>query len=309
MHGAVPLAHHLRAMLEFTRAVLTLLMVIGVLVPDARAQTVNQYTNTTTGTIVDSANCSATVTRVFNVPTSYVVGDVNFGVLLSHTYRSDLRISLRSPAGTTQQMLFNTGGSVDNLNVLFDDEAAAGIVTHNTVDTTGPAPPYQRTFQPANPLSAFDGQNAQGDWTMVICDNVAIDVGTFTRADLYIMHQQVSFIKTSSVVSDSVNATTNPKAIPGATIRYCLLFSNQFGATANGVTASDPVPATMTYVSGSMRSGTSCATATVAEDDDAAGADEIDPFGASVSGATIIGAAPSIVTGASFALSFLAKVN
>lgn len=297
-------------MLDIVRlVVLGLVVTFGLVVPSANAQIINQYTNTTPGAIVDSSNCATTVTRVINVPTSFVVGDVNFGVLLSHTYRSDLRISLQSPAGTTQQLLANTGGAVNNLNVLFDDEAAAAIGTHNTVDTTGPAPPYQRTFRPANVLSAFDGQNAQGNWTMVICDSVAVDVGTFTRADLYITQQQVSLTKTSSLVSDTVNGVTNPKAIPGATVRYCLLFSNQFGAATTGITASDPIPSTLTYVPGSMTSGTSCASTSVVEDDDAVGADEGDPFGASVSGTTITGSASSLAVGASFALSFLATVN
>ncbi len=292
-------------------AVCTLAVLIAMcLVPvAAQAQTINQYTNTTTGAIVDSTTCATTVTRVIPVATSFIVGDVDFGVLLSHTYRSDLRISLQSPAGTTVQLLLNTGGSVDNLNVLFNDEAAAAIATHNTVDTVGAVPPYQRTFQPNSPLSAFDGQNAQGNWTMVICDSVAIDVGTFTRADLYITQQEVSITKTSSIVSDPVNATTNPKAIPGATIRYCFLFSNLFGATAVGVTTTDVLPPTVTYVPGSMTSGASCAAAATAEDDDAVGADETDPFGASITGTTINAKAATMAASTAFALSFLVTVN
>jgi uncharacterized repeat protein (TIGR01451 family) len=274
----------------------------------ARAQTINQYTNTTVGAITDSTTCAVNVTRVIPVATSYVVGDVNFGVLLSHTYRSDLRISLTSPAGTTVQLLLNTGGSVDNLNVLFDDEAAAAIATHTTVDTVGAVPPYLRTFKPNAVLSAFDGQNALGNWTMVICDSVAVDSGSFTRADLYITVQQVSVTKISSVVSDGVSPS-NPKAIPGATIRYCILFSNLFGATATGVSAVDPVPATMTYVPGSMTSGANCAGASTVEDDNAAGADETDPFGASVSGSTITASAPTLAAGSGFAVSFLTTVN
>ena len=61
----------------------------------ASAQTVNQYTNTTSGSIVDSTSCATTVTRTFTVGTSYTVSDVNLGVFLTHSYRSDLRIDSR----------------------------------------------------------------------------------------------------------------------------------------------------------------------------------------------------------------------
>ncbi len=274
----------------------------------AYGQTVNPYTNTTTGAITDSVNCATTVTRTFVVPTSYVVGDVDFGVLLSHTYRSDLRISLRSPAGTTVQLLLNTGGAVDNLNVLFNDEATAAIATHTTVDTTGPAPPYQRSFIPNSPLSAFDGQNAAGTWTMVICDSVAIDSGTFTRADLYITVQQASVVKSSSVVSDGVNVT-NPKAIPGAVLRYCILVTNNGAANMTNVSGADVLPPTLNFVAGSILTGTSCAGAATTEDDDASGADESDPFGGAFNGTVITATATALAPATSFATVFLAVVN
>jgi uncharacterized repeat protein (TIGR01451 family) len=273
------------------------------------AQTITQYTNTTTGAITDSTSCAVTVTRTFTVPTSFIVGDVDFGVLLSHTFRSDLRISLRSPAGTTAQLLLNTGTGVDNLNVLFSDEAAAAIATHTTVDTVGTVPPYQRNFMPNSPLSAFDGQNASGTWTMVICDSVAVDSGTFMRADLYITAQQVSVTKTSTVVSDGIS-TADPKAIPGATVRYCILVANTAGGAAmSNIAEVDALPASVTFVPGSIISGTSCAGATTVEDDNAAGADETDPFGASFSGSTVTATATSVAPGTNFATVFLVTVN
>jgi len=58
--------------------------------------------------------------------------------------------------------------------------------------------------------------------------------------------------KVSSVLSDPVNGTTGPKAIPGATIQYTISVSNQGigGVDANSLEVSDPVPAnTALYVS------------------------------------------------------------
>jgi uncharacterized repeat protein (TIGR01451 family) len=279
--------------------------------PTAQAQVVTQYTNTTTAPIVDNNCTTALISRTFNVPTTYIVGDVDLGVMLTHTYRSDLRITLQSPAGTTVNVMLNVAGSGDNLHDRFDDEAAANISTHNatvTDPTTPTAPPYSHSFQPTVPLSVFDGQNAAGNWTMTLCDSVGVDVGIFNRADLFITSTSLSIAKTSSVVSDTVSAA-NPKSVPGATVKYCILVTNNGGATQTNIVVGDPIPATATLVAGTLFTGTTCATATTAEDVDAAGADESDPFGMSVSGSTIAGATPSLLAGATFAMVFNVTIN
>src|SRR3546814_7892598 len=93
--------------------------------------------------------------------------------------------------------------------------------------------------------------------------------------------------KTSGIVSDPVNGTTNAKAIPGARMRYCILVTNNGSGTATGIAIADPLPAGTSFVPGSLRSGASCAGAATAEDDNASGADENDPFGASVAGPAV----------------------
>ncbi len=283
----------------------------------AAAQAVTGYSNTVAGAITD-VNCgtAAQITRTFVVPTSAIVGDVDLGVMLTHTYRSDLRITLQSPAGTVVTVMTWTGNvqSGDNLNDRFDDEAAASITTHNATvaDPQTPVPPpYSHSFQPNNPLSAFDGQNAAGTWTMVICDAVASDTGNFARADLFISTTSLTIAKSSIVISDGVNAA-NPKFIPGATVQYCLLVTNTGAAgTApeTNIAITDPLPLTVTYVPGTLRSGTTCATATTIEDDDAVGADESDPFGMSFSGTTLTGVAASLAVGTSFAMTLNAVVK
>lgn len=294
------------------------MLALSILCPSvAWAQVLNQYSNTTAGAITDN-NCGTAgqITRNFVVPTSYIVGDVNLGVFASHTYRSDLRVTLRSPAGTTVTVMTWTGNvqSGDNLNDLFDDEAAASITTHNATvaDPLTPVPPpYSHSFQPNNPMTAFDGQNASGTWTMVLCDGVGADTGTFTRADLYITSTNLTVAKSSSVVGDGISGA-NPKSLPGAIVQYCVLVTNTGTAgTANStnVAASDTLPANVTYIAGSLLSGTTCAGATTPEDDDAAGADEIDPFGMSISGSTISGTAATLAPLGTFAMVFRATVN
>ena len=61
--------------------------------------------------------------------------------------------------------------------------------------------------------------------------------------------------KTSSVVSDPVNGAANPKAIPGATMRYCVIVTNMQGnPTASAITLTDALSGEpITYVAGSVR--------------------------------------------------------
>ena len=82
----------------------------------------------------------------------------------------------------------------------------------------------------------------------------------------------ISVAKSSVVVEDPFNGTTNPKAIPGATIRYCISITNGSATAADDVTVTDNVPNNTEYVAGSMRMDTDCDLTTgtpVTLDDDA----------------------------------------
>ncbi len=121
------------------------------------------------------------------------------------------------------------------------------------------------------------------------------------RADLLVT-------KTSSVVDDPVNGTTDPKMIPGARVRYCLLVTNNGTLAASNIIMTDTVPTTVNFVAGSMRSGPSCAAAATVEDDDATGPDENDPVGASYAAPNLIAQQPSLASGASLAITFDAAI-
>jgi len=115
--------------------------------------------------------------------------------------------------------------------------------------------------------------------------------------------------KTSTVITDPINGTIDPKMIPGARVRYCLLVTNNGPLAANNVVVSDPVPASMTFQPGTLRSGANCAAATTVEDDDASGADESDPMGASYGGASVAGVVGTMPNGATAAVTFEATIQ
>lgn len=104
--------------------------------------------------------------------------------------------------------------------------------------------------------TVFADTNANG--------NTAGDGASFAENDYTVLAAALSALKTSRVIDDPVNGTTNPKAIPGATVEYCIAVSNASGsATASNVSISDPLPAQTTYLSsygikvnGTVSSGT-----------------------------------------------------
>ncbi len=65
----------------------------------------------------------------------------------------------------------------------------------------------------------------------------------------------ITVTKTSKVISDGFSAS-NPKAIPGAIVEYCIQVTNAAaGATATSVVVTDPVPTNTTFVASSIKAG------------------------------------------------------
>lgn len=128
------------------------------------------------------------------------------------------------------------------------------------------------------------------------------------EASFAVQGAAIGVAKTMTLLSDGVNGTAF-KAIPGARVQYCIVVTNSGPATAGGVMATDPLPATLGYTAGTLRSGSSCAAATAIEDDDAGGGDESDPTGASISGGTITISRPTLNASSSFAVTYEATVH
>lgn len=76
--------------------------------------------------------------------------------------------------------------------------------------------------------------------------------GAFSAQDIYTTFAaSLSVTKTSIVISDPVNAASNPKAIPGAIVEYCVIVSNAAAsATATNVTVTDVLPGDLTFNNG-----------------------------------------------------------
>ncbi len=130
-------------------------------------------------------NGAQTITYQVNVIDDLVINDVNIALNVSHTFPSDLTITLRSPQGSTVTIFDrscnegNGGVNYDNINATFDDAGSE-------INCSGTPPAIGGLVQPATALSAFNGENSIGVWLLTINDGFDIDGGSLNSVTLTI---------------------------------------------------------------------------------------------------------------------------
>ena len=133
----------------------------------------------------DAAGASDTITMA----SSFSISDIDIGLGITHTWVGDLCVTL-THNGTTVTILQRPGlapatetcgpgsccgCSADNYNIVLDDEGTGGTIEDQCLSDL-PSPP---NYTPNNPLSAFDGMDSAGDWTLTVSDGASADTGTF----------------------------------------------------------------------------------------------------------------------------------
>ena len=93
--------------------------------------------------------------------------------------------------------------------------------------------------------------NVNSTVEIVYADTGANNTETMNDA-VELVFPKISVVKTSVVISDPINGTTNAKAIPGAVVEYTLSAQNTGRAAADNVTLSDAIPANTAYVEDSI---------------------------------------------------------
>jgi len=125
------------------------------------------------------------VSHTINVPESFTINDLNVDLEISHTRVGDLVVMI-SHGATTVTIIDRPGTpgpgcSADNYEELFlDDEGTLPIETQCANNLMSPP-----NYIPNNPLSAFDGMDAQGDWTITVKDVVNYQSGRLTEWSLH----------------------------------------------------------------------------------------------------------------------------
>lgn len=246
---------------------------------------------------LDFNNAAETATTTISLPTAvpgaqFRVFDIDYA---ANDFADRLTVTGSFNGSPVTPTLTNGVSNYVVGNSAYGDGASGGTSSDGNVVVTFSQPVDTITIvygnhsmAPADP----DGQ-AIAIWDITFCNPVAV----------------LGVTKVSTLISDPTNGTTNPRALPGAVMEYCILVQNPGSGTATNVVGTDTIPAALTYIAGSITSGATCGTATTAEDDDAAGADENDPFGASISGTVLTATAATLGPSAGFALKFRATIK
>lgn len=147
--GAAPVAH---------AAVSTYSRTPGTFVPDA---------------LPPGPGTPQSVTDTLVVSDTGTIQDVEVNVNLRHPQIADVIVSLTDPSGLVTVRLFNRqGGVADGLyDVTFDDDAGGpppGFLTNGSC-------PTGVSYTPADSLSAFDGLELAGTWTLTVTDSAFSD--------------------------------------------------------------------------------------------------------------------------------------
>lgn len=154
--------------LNVSAATLTITAAPSIAIPDGNS------------TLCTNTDPVGSITTTIYVSNSFTIADLDVMLDISHTWVGDLQVQLTSPSSTTVMLIdrvgrppaaVSCGSSSNNINTTLDDESPNGPVENAY-------PPTGASYTPENPLSAFDGENSRGVWTLTVIDNVQWDTGT-----------------------------------------------------------------------------------------------------------------------------------
>jgi len=126
---------------------------------------------------IPDANTAGVVSTI-NVPSNFLISDVNVSLDITHSWLWDLQIYLKAPNGTEVLIYDRTCGSSgqqrQNINATFDDDVST-VICNNSV------PAISGSTKPTNLLSLFNGSSSLGNWQLKVIDNSHGDLGTINN--------------------------------------------------------------------------------------------------------------------------------
>lgn len=149
---------------------------------------------------VDPIGVSSTI----NIPAGGTIADVDIGVHIDHPWQGDVVATL-SHGGTTVVLINRVGTpgvgcfipvdpgefgyesdnfGADGSRLMLDDSASVGIDCYDGPESRIAIDNYAGPAQPHEPLSAFNGMDASGDWTLTVTDPAPAIVGFFVSWSL-----------------------------------------------------------------------------------------------------------------------------
>jgi len=143
-----------------------------------------------------SISSNAVIESTLLVLESSIISDVNVTLDISHTWDSDLDVSLESPDGTVIQLFSGVGGSGDNFSGTILDDEAEGSIQFGSA-------PFLGSYQPDGSLSDLDTEDVMGEWTLFAADLVSGDEGTLNSWSIEIETSNQGAVVYTDFANDS----------------------------------------------------------------------------------------------------------
>jgi uncharacterized repeat protein (TIGR01451 family) len=183
----------------------------------------------------------------------------------NHTFPSDVDVLLVSPSGQKVVVMSSAGGGhpVTSVNLNFDDAAASSLpasdplVSGTFLPTDyavggvfyGPAPAGPQGVN----LATFKGANPNGNWSLYVYDHSVGDAG-YLAGGWSLTLTVVNSINPVAGVSVTMTEAPNP-VFASTYMTYTIAVANAGPAAATNVVLTDPLPASVNFVSASLSQG------------------------------------------------------
>ncbi len=138
---------------------------------------------------------------VINVSDFGVISDLKISFDITHSYVGDLLVQLQHPNGSDFVTVWNrtcNSTRYQDINLTLEDGQS---IINCASPTTG-------TYAPENPLSAFNGLEMNGDWTLVIIDFFNGDIGTLNNWSMEFCMAEALSVANNEL--DHLNIFPNP---------------------------------------------------------------------------------------------------
>lgn len=172
-------------------------------------QVVTTVSNSTPLLIPDDDQAASTV-AIANVIGP--ITDVNVTLSIAHARNSDLGVYLVSPNGTRVELFTNVGGTSQGFtNTTLDDQGNLSIALGSV--------PYTGVFAPETPLTALNGEDPNGTWSLEVHDLATGQTGVLTNWSLTVSAAEASAVTDASgnyVLTNPSGGSFNVREVPQA---------------------------------------------------------------------------------------------
>ncbi|NHM07961.1 hypothetical protein G4D82_12070 [Flavobacterium sp. CYK-4] len=168
----------------------------------------------------NSATGVSKILTVSGLPTSATITKVNVGININHAWLKDVEVVLKAPNGNYIALAADQGPNAVGayVNTVITSDASAPVLSTSSTPITGT---YRANATAASGLKASFGTNlttafsdlfsmANGDWTVLVYDDGANDLGTFVDCSITLTYTIANAIVWTS---DNASLYTDASAL------------------------------------------------------------------------------------------------